>query len=157
MIWLVFHDDVIKWKHFPRYWPFARRIHRSPANSPHKGQWRGAFDIFFDLNKRLSKQSWGLWSETQSCSLWRHSNVSWAIFSIQGWARSRLTKEDVTYMILSFIAFDIAQPLIVIASSSLWIQGTQYLLSSNQNTTRDSRYDAVQYNLIFHRTQKIIR
>ena len=23
------HDDVIKWKHFPRYWPFVRRIHRS--------------------------------------------------------------------------------------------------------------------------------
>ena len=37
------HDDVIKWKHFPRYWPFVRRIHRSPVNSPHKGQWRGAF------------------------------------------------------------------------------------------------------------------
>ena len=36
------HDDVIKWKHFPRYWPFVRRIHRSPVNSPHKGQWRGA-------------------------------------------------------------------------------------------------------------------
>ena len=38
----VFHDDVIKWKHFPRYWPFVRGIHRSPVNSPHKGQWRGA-------------------------------------------------------------------------------------------------------------------
>ena len=24
-----FHDDVIKWKHFPRYWPFVRGIHRS--------------------------------------------------------------------------------------------------------------------------------
>ena len=23
------HDDVIKWKHFPRYWPFVRVIHRS--------------------------------------------------------------------------------------------------------------------------------
>ena len=32
------HDDVIKWKNFPRYWPF----HRSPVNSPHKGQWRWA-------------------------------------------------------------------------------------------------------------------
>ena len=41
------HDDVIKWKHFPRYWPFARRIHRSPVNSPHKGQWRGA--LMFSL------------------------------------------------------------------------------------------------------------
>ena len=34
-------DDVIKWKHFPRYWPFVRGIYRSPVNSPHKGQWRG--------------------------------------------------------------------------------------------------------------------
>ena len=34
------------------------------------------FDVFFDLslNKRLSKQSWGWWSETPSSSLWRHSN-----------------------------------------------------------------------------------
>ena len=29
------HDDVIKWKHFPRYWPFVRESHRSPMNSPH--------------------------------------------------------------------------------------------------------------------------
>ena len=31
-----------KWKHFPRYWPFVQGIHRSPVNSPHRGQWRGA-------------------------------------------------------------------------------------------------------------------
>ena len=36
------HDDVMKWKHFPRNWPFVRGIHRSPVNSPHKGQWREA-------------------------------------------------------------------------------------------------------------------
>ena len=35
------------WKHFPRYWPFVRGIHRSPVNSPHKGQWRGA--LMFSL------------------------------------------------------------------------------------------------------------
>ena len=40
---LLYHDDVIKWKHFPCYWPFVREIHRFPVNSPHKGQWRGAF------------------------------------------------------------------------------------------------------------------
>ena len=44
---LLVHDDVIKWKHFPRYWPFVRGIHRSPVNSPHKGQWRGA--LMFSL------------------------------------------------------------------------------------------------------------
>ena len=41
------NEDVIKWKHFPRYWPFVRGIHRSPVNSPHKGQWRGA--LMFSL------------------------------------------------------------------------------------------------------------
>ena len=28
-IHLTYHDDVIKWKHFPRNWPFVRGIHRS--------------------------------------------------------------------------------------------------------------------------------
>ena len=42
-----YHDDVFKWKHFPRYWPFVRGIHRSPVNSPHKGQWRGT--LIFSL------------------------------------------------------------------------------------------------------------
>ena len=31
----------------PRYWSFVRGIHRSPVNSPHKGQWRGA--LMFSL------------------------------------------------------------------------------------------------------------
>ena len=43
------HDDVIKWKHFPRYWPFVRGIHRRPVNSPHKGPVTRSFDVFFDL------------------------------------------------------------------------------------------------------------
>ena len=56
-------DDVIKWKHFPRYWPFVRGIHRSRS-----------FDVFFHLrlNKRLSKQPWGWWFETAGWSFWRH-------------------------------------------------------------------------------------
>ena len=45
------HDDVIKWRHFPRYWPFVRRIHRSPVNSPHKGQWRGALMFTLICNR----------------------------------------------------------------------------------------------------------
>ena len=39
--------DVIKWKHFPRHWPFVWGIHRSPMNSPHKGQCRGV--LMFSL------------------------------------------------------------------------------------------------------------
>ena len=41
------HDDVIKWKHLPSYWPFVRGIHRSPVNTPNKDQWRGALMFSF--------------------------------------------------------------------------------------------------------------
>ena len=44
---LSYNDDVIRWDHFPRYWPFVRGIHRSPVNPPHKVQWRGA--LMFSL------------------------------------------------------------------------------------------------------------
>ena len=39
------YDGVSKWKHYPCYWLFVRGIHRSPADSPHKGQWRGALMV----------------------------------------------------------------------------------------------------------------
>ena len=45
--WRHLHDDAIKWKHFPRYWPFVQGIPRSPVNSPHNGQWREA--LMFSL------------------------------------------------------------------------------------------------------------
>ena len=39
------------WRHqmktFSRYWPLVRGIHRSPVNSPHKGEWPGA--LMFSL------------------------------------------------------------------------------------------------------------
>ena len=44
---LYLHDDVIKWKHFPRYRPFVRGIHQWPVESPHKDQWRGT--LMFSL------------------------------------------------------------------------------------------------------------
>ena len=49
------------------------RCHRScefPAQRPVTR----SFDVFFDLNKRLSKQWWGWWFETLSLPLWRHNN-----------------------------------------------------------------------------------
>ena len=43
-----------------------------------------SFDVFFDLclNKRLSKQSWGWWFETQPRSLWRHCDVTTRSYSL---------------------------------------------------------------------------
>ena len=71
-------DDVIKWKRFPRYWPFVREIHRSSVDSPHKGQWRGAWIFFFDLrlHDRLSKQSRRRW-------LWYYVTITKCARSIQ--------------------------------------------------------------------------
>ena len=55
----IIHDDVIKWKHFPRYWPFVRRIHRLPVNSLSQRPMTRSFDVFFHLRlkKRLGKHS----------------------------------------------------------------------------------------------------
>ena len=72
------HDDVIKWKHFPRYWPFVQ------GNSPVTGEFPSqrpvtrSFDVFFHLclNKRLSKQLRGWWFKTPSRSLGRHCNAT---------------------------------------------------------------------------------
>ena len=48
-----------------------------PGEFPTQRPVTRSFDVYFDLrpNKWLSKQSWGWWFETLSCSLWRHRNV----------------------------------------------------------------------------------
>ena len=80
----LWHDGVIKWKHYTLYWPFVWGFHRLPADSPHKGQGRGTLNIFFDLrlNKRLSRQSKSRWFETPLRLLWRHctNEIGWIIY-----------------------------------------------------------------------------
>ena len=72
---VITHDDVIKWKHFPRYWSFVREF---TATDEFPSQWpvTRSFGVFFDLrlNKRLSKQWWAWWFENPLCSLWRYCN-----------------------------------------------------------------------------------
>ena len=73
------------------------------GNSPVTGEFPAqrpvtrSFDVFFDpdLNKRLSKQSWVWWSETQSCSLWRHCNAMREVVTAI-WAKSSPTAWDLT-------------------------------------------------------------
>ena len=80
------HDDVIKWKHFPRYGPFVRGIHRSPVNCPHKGQWCGA--VMFSLicawtNGWVNNQDTSDF-RSQSHSLWCNCNfelIEWCIYA----------------------------------------------------------------------------
>ena len=60
------HDDVIKWKHFPRYWPWGREI----------TDYR-----WIPLTKASDAELWCFVSyvpeplETPSCPLWLHCNV----------------------------------------------------------------------------------
>ena len=70
------NDDVIKWKHFPRYWPFVRGMRRWLVISLTQAS-DAEFDVFLNLclNKRLSKQSRHRWLETLSRWLWRHGDV----------------------------------------------------------------------------------
>ena len=81
------HDDVIKWKHFPCYWSFVRGIHRSPVNSPHKGQWCGV--LMFSLicawiNSWVNNHEAGdLRSPLHS--LWRHCNEFHFFIHISFW------------------------------------------------------------------------
>ena len=74
------HDDVINWKHFPRYWPVTGEF---PSQRPVTR----SFDVVFDLrlNTRLNKQSRRRWSETPSRSLWRHCNVHCNVFMWIHW------------------------------------------------------------------------
>ena len=72
------HDDIIKWKYFPCYWPSVRGIHLSLVDSPHKGQWHRA--LMFSLicawtNSWANNRDAG-WFEMPSwpCSLWHHCN-----------------------------------------------------------------------------------
>ena len=71
------NDDVIKWKHFPRYWPFLREF-LATGEFPAQRPVTRSFDVSLicALNKRLGKQSWGWWFENPSYSLWRHRNDS---------------------------------------------------------------------------------
>ena len=83
-------DDVIKWKHFPRYWPYVQGTHRPPVNSPDKGQWRRALMFSFICD-------WiNGWVNTREAgdlrSHWAHYDVTdimyttpWAYCSDRGW------------------------------------------------------------------------
>ena len=72
------HDDAIKWKHFPSYWPFVRGINRSPVNSPHrpvKFIWIVEEPKDWMLST-ITDQYWSITPET-------HARLGWLIQSRQ--------------------------------------------------------------------------
>ena len=118
-------DDFIKSKHFQRYCPFVRGIHRSPVNSLQEDQW--SFDVFFDLrpNKWLSKQSWGCWFETPSRPVWWHRN---------GYSNplnhAQVNNFDNIWGLMKL--YYISSPILFL--KSIWyFHGTYYLICSKQH------------------------
>ena len=68
------HDDVIKWKHFPRYWPFVWRNSLVTVEFPSQKQVTGRFDfslICAWIKGWVNNREAG---DLSSSSLWRHSN-----------------------------------------------------------------------------------
>ena len=81
------HADVIKWKHFTRYWPFVRGIHWSSVNSLPQIQWRTAFMfslICASINGWVNDREAGGF-ETPSRPLWRHCITA---LYVSIWSRS---------------------------------------------------------------------
>ena len=80
------------WRH--QIETFSALLALCAGNSPVPGELPAqrpvtrSFDVFSDLrsNKRLNKQWWGWWFETQSSSLWRHCNDHFVTTSLIGWA-----------------------------------------------------------------------
>ena len=124
------HDDVIKWKHFPRYWPFVRGIHRSRW-IPHTRVSDAELWCFFidlRLNKRLSKQSRGWWFETPSSSLWRHCNerYQWINYIMQyQWVNNDPVCNGIINWIVPFQSQCILDPLLKFTHYFRWLNAKE--------------------------------
>ena len=90
------HDDVIKWKHLPHYWPFVRGIHQSPVNSLHKGQWRGnsMFSLIWEWKN-------GLVNNCESGDLrrpsWRYCNA--CIVGFIGYSKHHVSNLEFSFQV----------------------------------------------------------
>ena len=116
-----------RWR-VPRTWwrhqmeTFSASLAICAGNSPVHGEFPAqrpvtrSFDVFFDLrlNKRLSKQPWGWWFETQSLPLWRHHNESPASHSPPCYGHGRV--DDSTTHFSTWLAWKF-----FVRYSHLWI------------------------------------
>ena len=120
-------DDVTKWKHFPLCWHFVRGIHRSPMNSQHKRQWRGA--LMFSLIC-----AWiNAWvNNREAGDLRRHRAHCDAIVMVKQGASLVLIYWNALYVLNLFYVFK---------DNSYYLTGFMFVLSSTRRyLTLDSLY-----------------
>ena len=78
-------DDVTKWKHFPRYWPFMRGDPPVTGGFPSQRPVTWSFYVFFDLS--LNKR-WG--NNRDSGDLRRHRDITVMWLRIAGYYKQTL-------------------------------------------------------------------
>ena len=113
-----YHDDVIKWKHIPRNWPFVRGIHRSPVNSPHKGQWRGTL-MFCLISARIN-----CWVNNRFNSILRSTTQEKRYVNVRVLIHTKLLKY--TSFVLGILLF--FQLCLTICHFVAWLWNYGYLL-----------------------------
>ena len=129
------------WRH--QMETFSALLALCAGNSPVPGEFPSqrpvtrSFDVFFDLrmNKLLSKQKWGCWFETPSCSLWRHWNV----------ITTRGTYNDTNYIsslshcyALSLKKIRLAYPISLITARSKMLSNNKLLITYKSMVYIDS-------------------
>ena len=123
----VWNNMKTSWRHQKE--TFSALLALCAENSPVTGEFSSqrpvtrSFDVFFDLhlNKRLRKQSWGLWLETPSHSLWRHCNIQ-AL-----WGENPFTKGQWI-------------PLKSVSDAELWFSLCCYSKQTVEHTIKSSFY-----------------
>ena len=72
------HDDVIKWRRFPHYWPGDRRLSKSSRHrgfeTPWRLLWRHCNEIFL-ITKCLFDQKMFRFTGVAAASLWQHLSL----------------------------------------------------------------------------------
>ena len=104
------------WRH--QMETFSSLLAICAGNSPFPGEFPTQrpvtqnFGVFFDLrpNKRLSKQSRGWWFETQSCTLWRHCNVTFKWCHQALYYYSDLTKSHLIHPVAAGLSINAMPP-----------------------------------------------
>ena len=99
------HYDVIKWKHFPRYWLFVRGIHRSPVNFPHKFQWRGA-SMFSLICSWLNG-----WVNNREAGDLRRHRAHYDVVVMNSCFSHKVTKANITPVLFSHASRPLTQQL----------------------------------------------
>ena len=142
------HDDVIKWKHRPRYWPFVWGIHQSPVNSPHKDQWRRAlmlslicvwinssvnnrqggdlrcYRTHYDITVTVSISVWHVCTLHQSSAILGKPSVSMETSIMQ--SKLETAKVHLPFEILCWQMPLYIMPKWKCHSKKLWASGTDY-------------------------------